>query len=330
MLHRYVLQPLSPWGTPLRGDTLYGLILYRIGEDEGVQVLRQTLDACCQGKPPFVVSSAMPENRLFAPLLPPTPREVFRQWVEQGAFCDRKGNKLALGDALAQYKEFRKISWLTCETWQKHAKTLSVRRLFAEFCANYRECDAVIKREAPLFWRGVEPHVTIDRYTGGVLEGGLCAETLFYFREGVKLHLYAETEEPDALLRHLQRIGDIGFGKHATTGKGRFAAEKDVSFSPADLPVSGSHHLLLSPCAAHDMRGLQGCYAADVKRGKAAPHLSGGNPFKNPFLCLREGALLSSLPNGPYVLDGVHEYPDIAQVVQPLCLPCTLKEENHA
>ncbi len=326
MLHRYVLQPLSPWGTPLRGDTLYGLILYRIGEDEGVQALRQTLDACRQGRSPFVVSSAMPENMLFSPLLPPAPRETFRQWVEQGAFRDQEGCTLSLGKALGWYKKFRKKSYLEFKFWQKHAKALSVRQLFAEFCSAYRENDGASQDKKA----GVEPHVTIDRHTGGALEGGLFADTLSYFREGAKLHLYAETDVPDTLLRYLQRIGDIGFGKNSSTGKGRFAAEKDGNFSPASLPSTGTHQLLLSPCATNDMRRLQGCYAVDVKRGKATPHLSGGNPFKNPFLCIREGALLSSLPLGPYVLDGVHEHPDIAQVVQPLCLSCTLKEDSHA
>ena len=67
-----------------------------------------------------------------------------------------------------------------------------------------------------------------------------------------------------------------------------------------------------------------------MKRGKAAPHIAGGNPFKKPFLCVREGAVLSSLPKGPYVLDGVHDNPDIVQVVQPLSLPCELKEDVHA
>ena len=52
MLHRYVLEPLSPWGTPLRGDTLYGLILFRIGEEEGVEKLRQTLTAFRENRPP--------------------------------------------------------------------------------------------------------------------------------------------------------------------------------------------------------------------------------------------------------------------------------------
>ena len=101
---------------------------------------------------------------------------------------------------------------------------------------------------------------------------------------------------------YLERIGNLGFGKNASTGKGRFAVEHDAAFDPVSLASSGTKRLLLSPCAAGDMRSLDGCYAVEVKRGKAALHIAGGNPFKNPILCVREGAVLSSLPNGPYVL----------------------------
>ena len=330
MLHRYVLQPLSPWGTPLRGDTLYGLILFRIGEEEGVEKLRQTLAAFRENRPPFIVSSAMPVNTLFAPVLAPAPREVFRKWTDDGAFCDKAGKRLELRAALSMYKKFRKTQYIPLAVWQKHAGALSVRRLFASFCKDKWDDEASGNQEEPFSKSGVEPHVTIARNTGSALEGGLFADTLTYFRAGAKLHLYTESAEPDRLLGYLERIGDLGFGKNSSTGKGRFAVQKDTEFNPATLPSTGSHRLILSPCAAGDMRALEGNYAIDVKRGKAAPHIAGGNPFKKPFLCVREGAVLSSLPKGPYVLDGVHDNPDIVQVVQPLSLPCELKEDVHA
>lgn len=330
MLHRYVLEPLSPWGTPLRGDTLYGLILFRIGEEEGVEKLRQTLTAFRENRPPFIVSSAIPENTLFAPALAPAPRENFRNWTDKGAFCDKAGKKLALREALNLYKKFRKTPYIPLGVWQKHADALSVRTLVASFCKGEWDDEACGSQQKPFSKSGVEPHVTIARNTGSALEGGLFVDTLTYFRAGARLHLYAETAEPDRLLHYLERIGNLGFGKNASTGKGRFAVEHDAAFDPASLASSGTKRLLLSPCAASDMRSLDGCYAVEVKRGKAALHIAGGNPFKNPILCVREGAVLSSLPNGPYVLDGVHDNPDIVQVVQPLSLPCELKEDAHA
>lgn len=329
MLHRFVLQPLSPWGTPLRGDTLYGLILFRIGEEEGVEKLRQTLAAFRENRPPFIVSSAMPENTLFAPVLAPAFRETFRKWMDEGAFCDKAGKKLELREALGIYKKFRKTSYIPLTVWQKHAGKLSVRGLFASFCKGKWGEEVGDSQEQPFSKSGVEPHVTIARNTGSALEGGLFADTLTYFRAGAKLHLYAESAEPDRLLRYLERIGDLGFGKNSSTGKGRFAVQQDTGFNPAGLPGTGSHRLMLSPCAAVDMSDLAGNYTIEVKRGKAAPHIAGGNPFKNPFLSVREGAVLSSLPKGPYVLDGVHDNPDIVQVVQPLSLSCELKEDAH-
>ena len=73
-LHRYLVRPLSPWGTPLRGDTLYGLVLWRIAELDGDAACRETIAAFRSGRPPFVLSSAIPHGMLFAPRLPPAPR----------------------------------------------------------------------------------------------------------------------------------------------------------------------------------------------------------------------------------------------------------------
>ena len=66
-LHRFILRPLSAWGTPLRSDTLAGLLLYRLAEDEGEAALKAELEAFQNGRPPFALSSALPEGTVFAP-----------------------------------------------------------------------------------------------------------------------------------------------------------------------------------------------------------------------------------------------------------------------
>ena len=94
-LHRFLLRPLAPWATPLRSDTLYGLLLWRIAERQGDEACRHAITAFLEGKPPFVLSSALPEGSVFAPRLPPVPRARFRQWVEEGAIVDAAGVPLA-------------------------------------------------------------------------------------------------------------------------------------------------------------------------------------------------------------------------------------------
>ena len=67
VLHRFIITPLSPWITPLRSDTLNGLLASRIAEDEGEEAVRQCLDAFLSGQEPFAVSSAMPAGFLPMP-----------------------------------------------------------------------------------------------------------------------------------------------------------------------------------------------------------------------------------------------------------------------
>lgn len=231
-LHRYLVRPLSPWGTPLRGDTLYGLVLWRIAELDGDAACRETIAAFRSGRPPFVLSSAMPQGMLFAPRLPPAPRAVFRRWVEEEAFRDTEGKPLDLYAALQAYKRFRKMTRLPVEVWIRHAPALSVRELFAWHCRQRQE------KENPKKMRGSEPHVSIDRGNGRALEGGLFFTRLEYFSQESRLHVYARTDEPDRLLALLRLVGELGFGRDASTGKGRFSVEPDADFDPAPLDIA--------------------------------------------------------------------------------------------
>lgn len=318
-LYRYTLRPLSPWATPLRSDTLYGLLLWRIAERQGDTACGEAITAFREGRPPFVLSSALPEGQVFAPRLPAAPRALFRQWVEKGAFHDSSGAPLGLFSALQHYKSFRKQAYLPLAVWQEHASALSVRHLFAWYCAR------PAARPEAVTATSVEPHVSIDRRHDGALEGGLFSNRLQWFAPGTHLHLYARTDAPDTLLALLAEAGDLGFGKDAALGKGRFAAALDEDFWPDALENGGPSSLLLSVCAAPDMAGLDGCYTTEIKRGKAWSSLLG--PFKNPLLLLREGSLLHALPHGPFVLDGIHPDARLVQVTQPLLLPCHMAKE---
>ena len=156
-LHRYIVKPESAWGTPLRSDTLAGLLLYRLAEDEGEDALRAEISAFMDGRPPFVLSSAMPKDTVFAPKLPPLPRKRFADLLEKGAFVGEKGKLFSAFEALSLFKKYRKKRFLPLSVWQRHCKSLSVADLFAEFCKNPGLW------ETPVAKRQQEMHVTISR-----------------------------------------------------------------------------------------------------------------------------------------------------------------------
>ena len=323
-LHRYILRPLSAWITPLRSDTLSGLLLYRLAEDEGEAALHREIEEFLQGRPPFALSSAMPQGMIFAPRLAPLPRVAFASLSRKGYFTAASRKPLSLFEALNLYKKFRKKRYLPLAIWEKHFSSLSVDKLFVEFCQRPRLW------ESPVQHKFQEMHVTIARNSNSALEGGLFPRQAFWPAPNMAFHLYAETEDGPRLLERLKRIGMLGFGKDCSTGKGVFAIEEDTGFVP---PRAGQlpHGLLLSMLASESMSGMKGWYSMEVKTGKVGPAFSRGNPYKSPFLCVQEGAVLKSLPKGPFVLRGLNANPDIVQITQPLCLPCRMDEEvNYA
>lgn len=322
-LLRFIVQPLSAWGTPLRSDTLCGILLWRLAERRGSAACQAAIEAFRTGEAPFILSSALPLGAVNLPRLPPVPRSRFRQWVDAGVCGTVKKGEDALFAALQTYKRFRKSAYLPVEVWARHARTLSIKPLFTWFCQQEKRCEAPLGREF------VEPHVTIDRQSGTAAQGGLFFNRLTWFSEGAAFHIYARAKDPEALLELLKETGELGFGKDSSTGKGRFSVKRDDSFDPATLENDGPHSLLCSVCASMDMAPLDGWYAVEAKRGKAGP--GHANPHKAPMLLIQEGSVFRRLPKGPYVLTGINADRALVQVTPPLSLPCrVMEEEAHA
>lgn len=318
-LRRYIIEPRSPWASPLRGDTLAGLLLWRLAEDEGEEACAEALAAFRAGEPPFEVSSAMPLDCLPMPCLPPARRGVFRAWYEKGRMLDAGAT---LFEALQKYKKFRKLPWLPLDVWLKNASSLNVLALFNWFCADAKV--KVDKKGGACETRAFRARAAIDRASGSAADGALFFTPLTYFAGG--LCVYARSREPEKFLAGLRRIGEIGFGGGASVGCGRFAAWEDEKFDPAPLENAGEWRVTLSPCASANMGAIEGFYRAEVKHGKVGPGM--GSPFKYPFVYIEEGALLRTLPEGPWILDNICPNAKVAQALWPVTLPCEYREET--
>lgn len=312
-LCRFTLTPLAPWSSWLRSDTLYGLICWLIAEMEGEAACAEIIEAFQASSPPFLLSSAMPQDMLPMPVLPAPTRQRFRD------IAAVHGDKAAeaLFNILCKFKKFRKHAWLPVRCWQENMDKLSLEALFLS-ARNDSESSQAFSKIA------FEPHVAIDRQTGSASEGQLFFMRLRYFSPDARLHLYARASEPQKLLEYLRLIGEQGFGQNATTGNGQFDIELDRAFQPEAFEVDKANaQMLCSTCAAPDLASLQGYYKFEVKRGKTGPGYS--NPFKKPFLMLQEGAVLQSLPQGPFVLQNLNTDKRVIQILTPLALRCRLK-----
>lgn len=320
-LCRFVLKNLSPWPGPLRSDTLYGLICWYVAECEGGSACEKLINAFLANKAPFRLSSALPKDRLPMPALPPIPRSQFRKLAENAGKKEDSG-ETRLFDALKHFKKFRKTATLPVAQWQAHKGNLSTGALFTSYLAQNAKTH---KKNEPQSVTGFEPHVSISRATGQAADGQLFFSRLTFFHPDTEMHLYAETEDRAFLLKYLKIIGTLGFGKDASTGKGQFDVELDDGFAADSFKVENCNaHLCLSVCGAPDMTSVDGFYGVEVKRGKTGPgHV---NPFKKPFLFLKEGSILNKKLPGPFVLKDLNLDPAVVQILEPLTLPCHLQE----
>lgn len=311
-LCRFTLTPAAPWSGWLRSDTLYGLICWLVAEMEGEGACAELIEAFCANRPPFLLSSAMPQNMLPMPVLPAPARKRFRDIASSNG----EGADEALFNILCKFKKFRKRLWLPARAWQENMASLSLEALFLS-----AQDDNESSTSSKIAF---EPHVAIDRQSGSASDGQLFFMRLRYFSPDARLHLYARTSEPQKLLAYLRLIGEQGFGQNASTGNGRFDIELDSAFHAEAFELENANaQMLCSTCAAPDLAALQGYYKLEVKRGKTGPGCS--NPFKKSFLMLQEGAVLHNSPPGPFVLRNLNADKRVVQILAPLALRCRIK-----
>ena len=261
----YTLRPLTAFGTPLAGDTLFGQLCWTLRHQQGHARLQALLEGYCTSRPFAVVSDAMPSGHVPLPALPSS------AWDSSVNF-DRKALKkrrwLAVGDLA-----------LPLPQWQSVART-----------------DAEL---APVTERA-QPHNTINRQTGTTGTGPFAPYSMSqrWYTTGTRLDVHVAFDDSrlseDELGAALAYIGATGFGRDASIGLGKFelvAAAKPVQWY---RPAGANRYLTLGPCAP---QGLGFCPVRSSwqvltrfgRHGDAA--VQGGSPFKKPLLLAQAGAV---------------------------------------
>jgi CRISPR-associated protein Csm4 len=259
------LTPLSAFGTPPKGDTLFGQLCWALRNRLGEERLTHLLDGYTAGRPFAVVSDALPAGHLPRPALPghafnPLPQE------------DRKAAK--------------KRVWLPDERlaepvadWLKYCRTA------AELLGDKTQ---------------PHPHNAIDRRTGTTGDGfaPYTMERRWYGQEAMlDIHIVLDESRLSAtdLERALRDIGELGFGRDAGIGLGRYRVD---AFEPADLPsqTDANAWLTLAPCAPQGLAwDAERCfYTVFIRFGRHGDiGVHRGNPFKAPVLLANTGAVLT-------------------------------------
>lgn len=261
------LTPLSAFGTPLKGDTLFGQLCWALRNRLGEARLVQLLEGYTGGHPFAVVSDALPAGHLPRPALP-------GHWFNPLPNEDRKAAK--------------RRAWLPIEHLDKPV---------ADWL---HHCRAASDLPGGKLQQRPHPHNAIDRRTGTTGEGfAPYAMARQWYDQGAVLDLFILLDESRLAAAELEQalrdIGELGFGRDAGIGLGRFRVD---AFAPAGLPsqADADAWLTLAPCAPQGLdwdaaRCFYTVFTRFGRHGDIGVHQ--GNPFKTPVLLANTGAVLT-------------------------------------
>lgn len=292
MLLEIRIRPESPFGSLLKGDTLFGHFCWQIARAS--ELINGTLDEWIQRYPdsPFAIfSSAWPllekDGLRYALRRPDLPPHAFPASA-QGSLEDRIRRRKA-----DEGKE-----------WMLLASDLRINLAGLELCSS-RDLDAHSDGLAP-FQPEIQAHNTIHRSLGSTAKDAFApfSMAVVFYRPGIQLALFAwidsEALSIEQLREALGRIGQFGYGRDASTGCGRFRVE---SARALDAPSSAGANACyaLSPVLPEPHAYRRVYHRPFVRFGRHGDALARSrNPYKNPVLMADEGAVLVPKSSGAF------------------------------
>ncbi len=299
----YVLtiRPESAFGTPLKGDTLFGQFCWMVAEDPSLARYDLSTLLAPYEKNPFVVfSSAWPvvvqdEGWVFALPRPELPMSVIGDGSGTYKGCaerlkarkDRKAKKWFLvGEALKE-----KLSW---------ERLVNDRELFdiiLGFMSEAERADMIQAETKKAVERVVQQHNTINRQTMTTGTGMFAPYEVhnMWFLPGMELSIFVALDEDlidiEGVQRGLERIGEFGFGRDASTGLGRFSVGEIEEIEWPGL-MHGEPVFTLGPSVPEQNRFKKAYFQPFTRFGRhGAQLIHMGNPFKRPVVMADEGAV---------------------------------------
>lgn len=298
-LYEIVIKPMSGFGTPLKGDTIFGHFCWQAAYD--VALLKGGLDkwiACYQERPFAVFSSAWPKLRdngkffyaLKRPdlplsfLFPPSPddrKEVFKELKK-----NKKKKWMKVNENLFLTPD--SVKYLT----DKDLIDASKKQVTAETKKTMRG-----QRHQKFYADFIQQHNTINRLTMTTGEEMFApfTETAFSYYPETELVVFVllddEATDIERVCAAMENIGKFGFGRDASTGCGRFDLAKHTELP---LPATDSCNACyaLAPTVPEKDIFSNHYFTPFVRFGKHGDVLATSkNPFKNPVIMADEGAV---------------------------------------
>jgi len=295
----------GPLATPLYSPTLFGHFCWTLRLLRGEERFTLWLNGLEQQ--PTIFSDAMPADHVPVPLLVPRP------------FTATNGK--ASTEEAQREKKLSRRAWLRREDFLALQNNLNNGALRERLAASSDVGNSLVEYRTP--------HNQINRLTGTTPKSG----GLFFVDEywppdvGLDYDIYIRSDfDPGELRTIIETIGHHGFGRDATTGRGRFAV-LELTEEPNLAQHRGNRWVSWS-------RGCQGTgmesprYRLYTHYGKlGGVWAAGSSPFKYPITLWKPGATFAAdqkaAPFGQ-LLRGIHPArPEVVHNAWHFAIPYT-------
>ena len=309
----FTLRPLSAFGGPLKGDTLFGQLCWALRNRYGHAALVEWLEGYGQGAPFLVCSDAFPAGYLPRPALPlhhftalnEDDRKAIkrRRWLPHDALSQPVSQWLAQCQSEQQVFDHLGLAEIAGRVSDHPGNNISENKIPEKGAAKR------LSRVHP------QPHNSLSRLTGSTGTGAFAPYSLeqHWFPRGLTWDVYCLVDEDrflvEELVQALTDLGQIGYGRDASIGLGKFAVE---NYQPWHWPTVANANacFTLAPCAPQALafnpqRSHYEVFTRFGRHGDEAVHL--GSPFKTPLLLAQRGAVLVPIqwPTVPFIGQGL-------------------------
>lgn len=256
-LYRIKIKLNSPLVTTLKGDTIWGHIVWGIANHEGDSAVSDFLKLEDNNVPTLCVSSAFPEGCLCRPIPQPV-KHTEKLTIEK--YSQIKKNKKIIFSKASDY--------LDCNSSDENftSKTVAVT------------------------------HNTIDRESNSVLETGLYSVDEQWYGKNQLFDIYVATElSTDRLLQLFERAFENGYGADSSTGKGFICVEGKPE--KVTCKKAGNKYMALAPFIKSNTDEIENLRAdIFVRSGKVGGAFAaqGMSPYKKTVVLYNEGAVFES------------------------------------
>jgi len=278
------IKPLSGFGTPIKGDTLFGHFCWQADHDPTLLNGGLVKQIKLYKKKPFAIfSSAFPKimdesKEYYGLKTPKMPMNMLFQ-----ADKNRVEN-------LHQAKENKKKKWMLVE------KNSDIDPNNVEFITEKQLCEKITGKDIEQFeLTASQQHNSINRMTGTTGQNQFAPylkERTYYIPEtmlSVFILVDEEASDIKRVVKGLERIGSWGFGKDASTGSGRFSVNH---FDELKINIEGEAFYTLAPSVPTEKQIQKYFLSTFTRFGKHGDKLAcSNNPFKSPVIMADESSV---------------------------------------